>query len=523
LTPALPPLLSGGRRGLMVRLVGASAVHAGCAVATAVLVGGLVGATSARILWLALAVGGALAGMGLTKYAERVLAERVGQDYVHELRGRLVTAALTGDGGPSLGITIARTTNDLASVRTWVAQGIGPLVAAVPLVLGSLVLLATLHWSIAVTTLVALLALGGVLGALSGTAYNRARTLRRRRGRLAARVTDTLQARPGIRASGGEQRELRRLHDESRSVAAAAVARARTAGTLQASAAAGGAGLAALAAVVGRLASVRPADVAVALTIAGVLASPLAEAGRIVAFRQNYRAARRIIAPQIADSSRPARRNAVSRVPSGAGTIQLAGLPGPDGPRRFSARRGDRVRVTGPDAGRVSDFLRRVAAPGPDDGLEVVIDGWAHSRLEPRRRRELVGLAAAGSPLERGTVARAARYRRPDLDATAATTVLERVGLDVVLATLEKGERTELRRGGEPLGPADRARLQLARGVLGDPPLLLLDRIDADLDQAGREVLRRVVAEYPGVVLFASDAPERVAGEYATLVLGQAT
>jgi ATPase subunit of ABC transporter with duplicated ATPase domains len=61
----------------------------------------------------------------------------------------------------------------------------------------------------------------------------------------------------------------------------------------------------------------------------------------------------------------------------------------------------------------------------------------------------------------------------------------------------------------------------LARGVLGDPPLLLLDRIDADLDEAGLEVLRSVVAEYPGVVLFASDAPDRVAGDYATLVLGR--
>ena len=497
----------------MVRLVVTSIVHAGCAVAVAVLVGRLVAATSNTALWFASAVGGAVLGMTLTKYAERVLAERLGQDYVHELRGRLVRTALTGDGAPSLGITIARTTNDLASVRTWVSQGIAPLIAAVPLISGALILLLTLHWGIALAALVLLLALFAVLALLSETAYERARVLRRHRGRLASRVTDTLQARNGIRIGGGEQRELRRIDKKSRQVAAAAVARARTAGTLQAAAVGTAAAVAALAAGVGRLAAVQPADIAVALTITSALATPLAETGRVVAFRQNYRAARRIIAPQIAYSSQPIRPNIVTRVPSGASTVHITRHRAtPLRHRTFSARAGDRVLVTGHDAGSLSDFLHRVAAPSVDDDLEVVIDGWAHSRLEPRRRRELVGLAEAGSPLERGTIARAVRYRRPDLDSGAGSAALEHVGLSTTVAALRKGECTELRRGGEPLATTDLARLQLARAIVGVPPLLLLDRIDTDLDEEGLETLRRVVAAYPGVVLFTSDAPERVVG-----------
>ena len=514
MTPKLPPLLTGVRSALMARLVVTSVVHAGCAVTVAVLVGRLVGATSNSVAWFALALAGAVIGMSVTKYAERVLAERVGQDYVHELRGRLVTTALTGDGSPSLGITIARTTNDLASVRTWVSQGIAPLVAAVPLVLGALILLVTLHWSIALAAFVLLLALVTVLGLLSGTAYERARVLRRHRGRLASRVSDTLQARNGIRVAGGEQRELRRIDKESHQVASAAVARARTAGTLQAAAVGSAAAVAALAAGVGRLAAVQPADIAVALTITSALATPLAETGRVVAFRQNYRAARRIIAPQIAHSPEPARHNAVTRVPSGAGTVHITqAQQQPHSRRTFSARAGDRVQVTGADAGALSDFLRRVAAPDLGDELQVVIDGWAHARLEARRRRELVGVAVADSPLERGTVARTVRYRRPDLDVEAGNSALERVGLGTTVAALRKRENTELRRGGEPLGTADLARLKLARALIGDPPLLLLDRIDADLDDAGIETLRRIVAAYPGVVLFTSAAPERVVGE----------
>lgn len=518
--PPLPPLLDGERRRLMHGLVAVSVLHAGLAVCAALLVGLLVSVGAGRLALPALGVAVAVAGMGVTKYAERVLAERLGQDYVHELRGRLVGAALDGDGGPSLGITIARTTNDLTSVRSWVAQGIAPMVAAVPLVLGSVAVLTLLHWTLALATLVPLLGLGIVLALVSSRAYERARELRRRRGRLASRVTDTLQARDGIRAAGGAHRERQRIDQESRRVIDAAVARARTAGVLQASAVATAAAIAALVATAGRLAAVEPGAVASALTIAGVLASPLAETGRIVEFRQNFRAARRVIAPQVAAGApRPAQRNVGRQVPTGRGTVQVRGIPATGSRDILCARAGDRIHLVAEDADQVSELMRRIASPSPDDGLEVVIDGWGHGRLDPRRRRELVGLAARAVPLERGTVARAVRYRRPDLERSEATAVMARVGLDAVVSRLDRGERTELRRGGRPLAPADCARVHLARAVLGDPPLLLLDRIDAELDTAGRTALRHVVEDFPGVVVFASDVPDRVAPDRRTVHL----
>lgn len=521
----LPPLLTGARRGLMRRLVSVSILNAALAVGAALLVGLLVSATAGRLALLVAAVAAAVAGMGVTTYAERVLAEQLGQDYVHELRGRLVGAALGDAKGPSLGITIARTTNDLTSVRNWVAQGIAPVVAAVPLVLGSVVALGLLHWSLAVATLLPLLLLMVVLVLVASRAYERARNLRRRRGRLASRMTDTLQARHGILAAGGAHREQRRITEESRRVVDAAVARSRTSGVLQASAVAAAAAIAALVAASSRLTSVDPGAVASALTIAGVLAAPMAETGRIVEFRQNFRAARRIIAPQVAAGAPTAAANGgrPRQVPSGRGTVQVCGLSGTGDPDMLCARAGDRVLLVAQDADRISEVMRQIAAPSPADGLEVVIDGWSHGRLEARRRRELVGLAARDVPLERGTVARAVRYRRPDLDQAAASATMARVGLDTVVSTLERGDRTELRRGGQPLAPADRARLHLARAVIGDPALLLVDRIDADLDEAGREALRRVVADYPGVVIFASDVPDRVAPTYRTFALAGAT
>ncbi len=517
---ALPPLVVGARRGLMIRLSGCAALYALGAVGTALLVGRLVAAPSPQqVGWLVAGTALTLGVMATGKYAERVLAERLGQDYVHELRSGLARVALEAERGPSLGITIARATNDLSSIRGWVAQGIAPLVAAVPLVLGSVVALGWLHWSLAAATVLPLLALASALGVLARTAYRRARTLRRRRGRLASRLSDTLHAREAILAAGGQDRELRRIEADSRHVVAAAVARSRTAGTLQAVALTTAAAVAVLVALAGRSAGVEAAAVASALTIVGVLAAPLGETGRIVELRQGYRAACRVLAPHLATRPVPAAEPEVRQVSSGRGTVQVHGLCRAGVPLRFAARAGDRIRLVGPDPARVSDSLRELASPDQSGGLVVVIDGWDHTRLAPRRQRELVGLAARDTPLERGTIARAVRYRRPDLDPTEAPALLRRVGLDARLAQLPAGEGTELRRGGEPLVPADLARLKVARAVTGVPPLLLLDHIDTELDEDGRRMLARIVEDHPGVVVFASEQPRRVAQHHRTLCL----
>lgn len=504
----LPKLLAGRRRWLMGLLVLSGVGMAALAGASAVLMTWLL--EPQNRLPVLVTVGGLLLaalGTGGLRAVERILAERLGQDYIHQIRVGLVEAGLVGDRGPSAGITIARTTNDLSSVRNWVAMGISPLAVGIPLILGTSVALWLMAPPLAIAVVVPLLLLAGALALLAGPAYRRARMLRRKRGKLAAHVADTVAASSTIRSAGGTEREVKQVNKIGRTVAGAAVDRAITAGWIRGAAAAAAALAAAAVAVVGTTQGVATATVAGALTIVGIISAPVSDMGKVIEYRQNFKAARRILGPALAAGipSGGCRQHAgvAADVPTGTG-VHISGLSlEPKGHELapVNAQPGERIVVRAADPAQATDVVERILGIRSDPDVYSTVAGINLGAAAGTERRTLIGYAAASTVLERGTIARAVRYRRPELPAEDGSAALDRAGLSRHIDKLPDGERTRLKRGGEPLSVSQRARLLVARAALGEPPLLVLNRIDAELDHTGRQMLAELVRTYPGVVM----------------------
>ncbi|MFE7508111.1 ABC transporter ATP-binding protein [Promicromonospora sp. NPDC057488] len=452
--------------------------------------------------------------IGGLRIEERIVAERLGQDYVRELRRELVESELTPGSSTHLGITVARTTNDLASVRNWVSQGVGPLAAGIPLIAGSAVGLTVLDPYLGIGFLLPLGLLAAVMVPWARTAYLKSRRLRRARGRMATRIADTVGASEGIIAARGAGRELDHIDSASADVVDRAVDRSATVGALRA----GGTVAALLAtlavAAVGVVRGLDPAVTVAAMAMAGLASTPIVDLGRIVEYRQTFLAARAVLVPALADAAR--RRAEHERASSAAASadrpdgadepgrvyVVVPGLVPAEGP--LNAAAGARIRLTGDDPDAPLRLMRRIvgldlAPSGTTD--EIWVAGQNLRGVAPADGRELVGLATRGTVFERGTLRRALRYRRPDLDDATADEVFAAVGLDA--DRFADGPRTVLRAGGEPLTVDERARLALARAIYGEPPLLLVADLDRDLDEEGRDRLAGILAAYPGVVLFA--------------------
>jgi ABC-type iron transport system FetAB ATPase subunit len=302
---------------------------------------------------------------------------------------------------------------------------------------------------------------------------------------------------------------------------AASIEKAKVAGAMRGTAAAMSGTTTAMVIGTGLLAGLPTHTILGAVTIVAFLANPIHDLGRVVEYRQTYRAARRIIGPaidkapandrgQASASSRPVLTAVPPRGANGAVVTAHLELSDTTTMPELLAAPGARVVVDAGNERLTSEVLERFVGLRAGSAGQIVVDGEDLSIARPRDLRRLVGYGAQGMMLVRGTVSRTARYRHPGTGGAEVNRLLGEVGLTERLDELDDGAETVLVHGGDPLTIPERARLQLARAVLGDPPLLVFDNLDADLGTDGRAMMRGLLATYPGVVILASDDPDQI-------------
>jgi hypothetical protein len=188
-------------------------------------------------------------------------------------------------------------------------MGMAPVTVGLPLIVGTTVALWLLSPPLAVAMALPLCILSVALALLTRPAFDKARTLRRKRGRLAAQVSNTVAATVSVRAAGGEGREVQQIQRVGGEVAAA-IDRARVGGYIRASAGVSGALTVAIVAATGSWLSIHTATTAAALTLIGLLASHVTDLGRVAEYRQSFNAAKRMIGPALppAISAEPAKQ-----------------------------------------------------------------------------------------------------------------------------------------------------------------------------------------------------------------------
>ncbi len=517
----LPPLIERRRRGLLARLLTIAFTQAALAALTAWLtrlIFDRLGRTDDDVLTAAALLAVIAVGSAWLRARERLEAERLGQDYVHDLRlrlyrhlGRLSPRQLQrrGKGG-----ILLRFVGDLSALRQWLSLGIARLTVAGVV---TSVALATLAWLDPWIGGACALILGGSAALaywMGGRLEDASRQARKQRARLANNVSEQTAALAVVKAFGQLRRERRRLERQSLALQRAMLARARAIGRLRA--VSEGSSALAVAAVllvgtweVGRQAT-SPGTVAAALAVIGLLTPYLRDLGRVHEYWLNARVAREKIEQFLAlPVVIPKHRQPL---PPGPGTLVLenVAVEGSLAPCNARIDGGATVALVGPNGAGKSTLLSVIARLLPPDQGRILLDGADLNRIKTVDLRRAVGIVSADLPLLRGSVRRNLRYRWPRAPEEEVAKVIRLCQLEEVLAELPQGEDTRLTEGGGNLSLGQRQRLMLARALLGTPRLLLLDEVDANLDPVAGALIDRLLQDYPGTILIVTHRLQRL-------------
>ena len=156
----------------------------------------------------------------------------------------------------------------------------------------------------------------------------------------------------------------------------------------------------------------------------------------------------------------------------------------------------------------------------PEAG-KVLVDGQDLRFHDATAARRLVALVPPDPPLLHGTLLENLTLHQPDL-ADEALLLATSMGLDAVAARLPGGWHTPVGIGATPLPRGVAQRVGVVRALVQQPRILLLDDVNAQLDQDGDTRLARLLVKLRGqtTVIMISHRRSVLAVADRVLVLG---
>ena len=148
----------------------------------------------------------------------------------------------------------------------------------------------------------------------------------------------------------------------------------------------------------------------------------------------------------------------------------------------FRVAPGEVVAIVGPSgAGKSTLFQLALRFYDPASGA-VTLDGIDISRLDPASLRAEIALVPQDAFIFGTTVADNIAYGAPGATRDAVVAAARQAAADGFISALPQGYDTQLGERGVTLSGGERQRIAIARAILKDAPVLLLDEATAALD-----------------------------------------
>lgn len=450
------------------------------------------------LLWLGLAAAGLALLGGMLGFVDELLSTSIGERFLLRVRGRLYDHLHreSGDGLDQrrLGDVLARLTSDVQAIESFLLGGITEAISAVLRILIFTVALFLISWDLALVSLVV-----APLFWLAARRFSRlirvvSREKRRRSGSLGAVAEEGLSNAALVRAYGREREETERFTRESEGIVSAELAAARLRALF--------APLVDLIELGGVLLVLGWGTWAIAegrLTIGGLLAfvaylgllyRPIRDLGDLsTTIFSAAAAAERVL--ELLDAEPAVRERPDAREPGRVrGLIELDGVtvhyPGRDVPAldRVSLRiePGETVLLVGASGSGKSTLVKLLLRFIDPDSGRILLDGHDLRELRLRPLRDNLAVLLQETLVLHGTIRENIAYGRPAAGEAEIVAAACAAGAHGFVSALPDGYETVVGERGRSLSGGQRRRIALARALLRDAPVLVLDEPTAGLD-----------------------------------------
>ncbi len=143
---------------------------------------------------------------------------------------------------------------------------------------------------------------------------------------------------------------------------------------------------------------------------------------------------------------------------------------------------GERVAIIGPiGSGKTTLGKLLLGLYEPTDGM-VTLDGTDIRQIDPAQLRRFIGYVPQDITLFRGTIRENIIFGSPDVDDALILRAAELSGVSAFVSKHAKGFDLEIGEQGRGLSGGQRQSVAMARALLHDPPILILDEPSSSMD-----------------------------------------
>lgn len=159
----------------------------------------------------------------------------------------------------------------------------------------------------------------------------------------------------------------------------------------------------------------------------------------------------------------------------------------------LTVKPGETVAIVGQTGSGKSSLVNLAARFYEVEKGTVTVDGYDVRQVTQQSLRQQIGIVPQDPVLFSGTIAENIKYGKPDAAEEEVTEVAKTVGAHAFISRLKKGYETPVGQRGRNLSAGQRQLICLARAVLADPRILVLDEATSNVDTNTERVMQRAL------------------------------